>query len=465
MDRRKFMVGSGTAIAASAVGLGAASLQSSKSAASTRVALKLQKARYKINTVFTENMVSLSPDRPPPVIWMDQYAPFAADVTNGLSEYTAMHWHGIRLPNKMDGVPYLTQLPLGQNDTYHYRFTPDDAGTYWYHPHCMTMEQMARGLTGVLIVREKDDPKFDADIPINLRDFRLKSDDQFTQLFTMKGAARGGTKGTVITANWRKEYQESAPAGGLVRLRLVASDPTRNYKIAMAKSDGKVIALDGHPLSKPWSLPTEAKPLILSPGQRADIALVMPREEGKEIVISTMLGQRARTLSRIRSKGSSLNRKLNDLRPLKPNPLSVPDLKKAELHEFVFGWSPDENGPNNGLCGSMEFTFWSINRKPWPGDAVKDTGPLLTMKQGRSYVLRLRNESPNHHPIHLHGMTFITLRSNKRKITPTWSDTVLLGRNETVEIAVVADNPGDWAFHCHVIEHQKTGLAGFVRVE
>jgi FtsP/CotA-like multicopper oxidase with cupredoxin domain len=91
--------------------------------------------------------------------------------------------------------------------------------------------------------------------------------------------------------------------------------------------------------------------------------------------------------------------------------------------------------------------------------------PLAVLKPGRSYVLRLRNETPNDHPIHLHGLTFRLLRSNKRPIPPLLTDTALLQSGETMEVALVADNPGDWAFHCHVIEHQKTGLTGYIRVE
>ncbi|HAT35499.1 MAG TPA: copper oxidase [Rhodospirillaceae bacterium] len=465
MDRRTAIFSGGAALSAAAAGLGVPAVGDVKTPSPEVLSLKPQNARYRLTETITEKMVSLSPDAPPPVIRMKQGVPFAADLTNGLSDYTTMHWHGIRVPNKMDGVPYLTQFPLVEHETYRYSFMPKDAGTYWYHPHCMTMEQMARGMTGIIIVAEKKDPGFDADIPINLRDFNLRPDGQFSpQLFSAKGAARAGTLGTLITANWQREYATDAPAGGMVRLRLAATDPTRIYKIVLSGADGKIIALDGHPLGAPWPLPTRSNPLLLSPGQRADFALKMPETEGYEVLVATMLGEERHVVSRLRSVGTTLHRALPDLRPLGPNPLSKPNLKKAEVHELVLGWSPEGNGPNNGFCGSMGATFWSINRKPWPGDAVKNTGPILTMKMGKSYILRLRNESPTHHPIHLHGLTFRTLRSNKRKIVPTWTDTVLVGKNETVDIAVVADNPGNWALHCHVIEHQKSGLSGFVRV-
>ncbi len=462
MDRRQFILGAG---AATLAGGGLAGAWQVRHASASPLALKLQKARYFLTEDITENMVSLLPDAPPPVIRMRQGDLFSADVTNGLADYTSMHWHGIRVPNKMDGVPYLTQFPMAEEETYRYSFTPEDAGTYWYHPHCMTMEQMARGLTGIIIVEERDPPTVDADIAVNLRDFRLKSNGQFEdKLFTAKGAARGGTKGTVITANWQRKYLEEAPAGGLVRLRLVATDPTRIYKLVLAGAQGMIVALDGHPLSVKQPLPTEKNSLILSPGQRADIMLRMPDGEGQEVLVSTLLGYRQHGLVRLKGRGMTLKRDLRDLRPLHPNPLSEPDLKTAERHDLIFGWSPEGNGTRNGFCGSFGYTFWSINKTPWAGDAVQGTQPLVTMKLGRSYIFRLQNESPNQHPIHLHGLTFKVLSSNLGAVAPIWTDTVLLRKNEIVEIGLVADNPGDWAFHCHVIEHQKSGLAGFVRV-
>ncbi len=468
MDRRAFLL-TGAAASVGTVAGGAIGAGLALGSAPKPLELKIQHAQYPVLETPTQNMVSLSPDAPPPVLRLRQGQPFAANVTNSLPDATAMHWHGIRVPNAMDGVPYLTQFPITGGETFHYAFTPKDAGTYWYHPHCMTMEQMARGLTGVLVVEEEDPPGFDADIAVNLRDFRLKDDGQFRELYTKKGAARAGTKGNVLTANWKQALIEDAPAGGLVRLRLAATDTTRHYKIALSGPggqalEGQVIAWDGHPLETPQALPHAKAPMTLAPGQRADLALKMPAGEGQEIVVATMLGYREHPLARLRSIGAAQTRDLAELHPLRPNPISVPDLTKAERHEFVFGWAPSGDAPRNGLCGSMPFTFWSINRIPWAGDAAEGTGPLLTMDLGKSYILRFRNESPNQHPIHLHGLTFRVLRSNKRSITPHWTDTVLLGKNETVEIALVADNPGDWAFHCHVIEHQKTGLTGYLRV-
>jgi FtsP/CotA-like multicopper oxidase with cupredoxin domain len=94
----------------------------------------------------------------PPVLRMKKGEPFAARLVNGIDDPTTIHWHGIRVPNKMDGVPFLVQPYVYTGDHFDYAFTPPDAGTFWYHPHCNTLEQMGHGLTGVIVVENPNDP-------------------------------------------------------------------------------------------------------------------------------------------------------------------------------------------------------------------------------------------------------------------------------------------------------------------
>ena len=448
-------------------GLGAAApLMLRSQTANPGTDIDIRSARFSlIEGITTEGLVSPRPDAPPPVIRMRRNMPYLVRVTNRTDDYTAMHWHGLRLDNAMDGVPYLTQLPIAQNETFEYELFSPDAGTFWYHPHCMTMDQMALGLTGILIVEEDEDPGFDADVPLNLRDFRLDGNGDWIDLWTARGAARGGTFGTIKTTNWLTEPKYEAPSGGIVRLRVAATDTTRIYKLFLPDAKAKIIALDGHPLPALIDMPkTKEEALLLGPGQRADIAVRMPQAEGQIATLFTDAPGDAHVLARIVAKGASENTSLDDVVPLPSNPVPEPDLADAHHEEFVFGWSPEGDAPNNGVCGSLPYTFWSINRTPWAGDAAEGVGPLATFRKNESVILRLRNESPNDHPIHLHGLVFRPIASNKRRLPPYWTDTVLLQREETIDIAFVADNPGDWAFHCHVIEHQKTGLAGFIRV-
>ncbi|UWQ41706.1 multicopper oxidase family protein [Leisingera aquaemixtae] len=459
MNRRDFLLG--TAATAGALGSGGWSL----AAAGEAQRLIIQPASFAFRETPTEGLVSLSPDAPPPVLYGTQGKPMRLRLQNGTEDYTAMHWHGLRIANAMDGVPYLTQMPIAGGEVFDYAFTPPDAGTYWYHPHCMTMAQMAHGLTGVMVIREAEDPGFDGDQAVNLRDFRLDDQGAFLPYYTARGAARGGTHGNVLTANWLQAPVYDHPAGGLVRLRVVNTDTTRIYKLHLSTDQARIIAWDGHPVEFELPLPSAQAPLLLAPGQRADVAVRMPADEGQTAdLLAELPGQPAHTMARLRSVGAGLARDLRELKPLPPNPVARPDLAKAEVHDFVFGWTPEGGPPNDGYCGSMGYSFWSINRTPWAGDAAKGTGPLAVLERGKSYVLRLRNESPNLHPIHLHGLAFVPLRSNLRRLPALVTDTLLLLKDEVAEIALVADNPGDWAFHCHVIEHQKTGLAGYIRV-
>ncbi|MEO0329772.1 MAG: multicopper oxidase family protein [Pseudomonadota bacterium] len=464
MNRRELLFSTGVAFGMSGLGAITGAAISASARQPQQTLLTIQSAEFKLRNAVTSGLVSLSPNAPPPVVFSQQHEPVVFDVENTTQDSTAMHWHGIRLENSMDGVPYLTQMPIGEGQTFRYRFTPPDAGTYWYHPHCMTMKQMAHGLTGVLVVKEPSDPGFDVDQVINLRDFRLDNNDRLLPPYSIKKAARGGTLGNVMTANWQSNPVYEHPAGGLVRLRVVNTDTTRIYRLALEGARNKIVAWDGHPVVTALPSPTLKQPLILGPGQRADIAVLMPPHEGVTVKLLALKGSDNVEMTTLKAVGADLKRNFAQLKPLAQNPVSIPDLAAAETHEFVFGWSPSGNAPNDGFCGSLGKTFWSINRIPWPGDAAKSKGPLASLEMRKSYIFRFRNESPNLHPIHLHGLTFMPLRSNKRKIAQNWTDTALLLKGEIMEVALVADNLGDWAFHCHVIEHQKTGLSGVIRV-
>jgi FtsP/CotA-like multicopper oxidase with cupredoxin domain len=144
-----------------------------------------------------------------------------------------------------------------------------------------------------------------------------------------------------------------------------------------------------------------------------------------------------------------------------PNRLPELELAGAQRHRIVFG---------GGMMGAMPSQrehrglFWTVNGKPVP-EADHRHAPLLTLARGRSYVLELVNETSWHHPIHLHGHVFRVLsRDGKVNALREWRDTVLLDPDSRAEIAFVADNPGDWMFHCHVLEHQATGMMAVVRV-
>ncbi len=452
----KSAVGLGTCLA----GGGMASVLSSRNAAAQPHMLKPVSTRFElVKGKTTEGIYSYRPEAPAPTLYARQGRPFHARLVNELPEPTTIHWHGLRLPNDMDGVPFLTQPYVYKGESFDYRFTPPDAGTFWYHPHCNTLEQMSFGLNGPLIVRETVDPGFDADIVLNLRDWRLASDGQFIPLYKARKSARAGTHGTVKTANWVQKPVHSAPAGGLVRLRILISDVTRIYKLGVTNGEAAIVAKDGFPTPAVIRFEQES----LGPGQRLDLVIRMPDEEGKEVELRNLSTTSPWTIAVLRASGSSLNRDIRDVRPLPANPVSVPDLKSAAVIPLEFT-ATAEQVPKSGFCGTLGFSFWAINRRPWNGLPADPMTPLAELKLGRSYILSLKNRTPHSHPVHLHGLAFQLLRSNKRLLPPLITDTALVRPDEQIDVALVADNPGDWLIHCHIIEHQKTGMAGFIRI-
>jgi len=175
-------------------------------------------------------------------------------------------------------------------------------------------------------------------------------------------------------------------------------------------------------------------------------------------------------------------------RSLPPNPLPEPDLARAERHELVLQggmmgggmmaglggmMGGDQNGMMNGgmtgnggmNMGGMGAPAWAINGSSMTGDGQAGMAPLLTLQRGRSCVLTLRNQTAWWHPMHLHGHSFRVLSRNGSAVPHhQWGDTVLLSPREAVEVAFVADNPGDWMLHCHVMDHQVSGLMGILRI-
>jgi FtsP/CotA-like multicopper oxidase with cupredoxin domain len=395
----------------------------------------------------------------PPVLRMKKGMPLAARLVNGIDDPTTIHWHGLRVPNRMDGVPFLVQPYVYTGDHFDYVFTPPDAGTFWYHPHCNTLVQMGHGLTGVIVVENPNDPPFDAEVVLNLRDWRLGDDGQFIAPFRPRDAARSGTHGTVRTANWLAEPRYDVPAGGLVRLRAAITDVTRIYSFRVQGAEAMVIAIDGNPV--PRQVPLDV--LQLGPGQRLDMVLRVPDEEGTIVSLEDLRGTRPAVLATLRTAGASLRRDVRDCASLEPNPIRAVDTASAEHIRLVLS-ATAENVPGDGICGSLGYSFWAINKVPWPGDTPDPTAPLAELKLGRSYIIDMENPTPRAHPIHLHGMSFTVLWSSTGPVPPLVSDTYLIRPDEKVQLGFVADNPGDWLLHCHIIEHQKTGMTSYLRV-
>jgi FtsP/CotA-like multicopper oxidase with cupredoxin domain len=141
---------------------------------------------------------------PGPEIRIRQGERLRIAVTNDLAEETTVHWHGLRVPNAMDGVPHLTQPPIAPGETFVYEFDAVDAGTFWYHPHQRSFEQVGRGLYGALIVEEPEPIRVDRDVTWLLDDWRLTREAVIASDFGgFHDTSHAGRLGNTVTINGR----------------------------------------------------------------------------------------------------------------------------------------------------------------------------------------------------------------------------------------------------------------------
>ena len=370
---------------------------------------------------------------------------------NKLPEQTTIHWHGMRIPLEMDGVPYVSQLPVLPGEYFDYQFVPPDAGSYWYHPHLASSKQLGRGLVGPLIIDEREPTGFAHERTLSLKTWNVDEEGAFTPFSIPREAARAGTRGRLSTINGVPRPVIELPAGQVVRLRLINVDSTMTYRINLPGAESRIYALDGNPI-EPRDL---GKEYWLGAGMRLDLALKVPAE-------GTELSLRNGPLRLATIKSVASNDAPAEWPPALPaNPVAEPDLAKAETIKFNFEWAAALADPNQ--AGPAQ--YWQINGQAWDiNDKTCADRPIATLKLGNHYIFELRNMAQYLHPVHLHGMSFKVISSDRKKIIPYFTDTYLLGKNETARIAFVADNPGVWMFHCHVIDHMETGLMAAIKV-
>lgn len=407
---------------------------------------------------------------PGPVLRATQGGRLRVRFHNRLPTGTTVHWHGVRLPNAMDGVPHLTQPPVAPGGRFVYEFDLPDAGTYWYHSHLQSAEQVERGLHGVLVVEEQQPLAADRELVWVLDDWRLTREGRLSGDFDHPhDIAHAGRIGNLVTINGRLPLDLPVRRGERIRLRLVNAANARIFGLRFDGHQPLVVAIDGQPV--PPHAPARDT-VVLAPGMRMDLVLDATGHPGERHAVGDVFYPRAAyDLLRLAYADDVLREQpLPPPRALRPNPLPEPALASAQRHELRF-----EGGMMGRLHGAtldgrpMGMMALMRSGKAWAINGVVASGhvhePALTLQRGRSYVLSLVNDTRWHHPIHLHGHAFRVLRRNGRP-TPLreWQDTVLLAPDERAEIAFVADNPGDWMLHCHILEHQSGGMMAVVRV-
>ncbi len=383
---------------------------------------------------------------------------------NALPQPSTIHWHGIRIDNAMDGVAGMTQNAVAPGDAFTYDFTAPDAGTYWYHPHNRTWEQMARGLSGALIVEEPEGaPDVDLDDVLLLDDWRLGDDAQITEDFgNMHDWSHAGRIGNWITVNGDGTWSRDVGRHTRMRLRLVNTANARIFTVEPRGLEGWVVALDGMPLDAPQRL----ERLTLAPAQRADLIVDIVAEEGNEAFLLSVERDGGYALATFNVRNTIRSHVLPNPAALPPNHVSqLGALSEArEVNLQMDGGAMGRMGGamlNGQMTGTREL---AASGKAWAFNGMADMNdtPLVEASQGETIRIAMTNDTAWPHAMHLHGHHFRTILANGN--TGPLRDTVLINRGETAEIAFVADNPGDWLLHCHMLEHSASGMMTWLRV-
>jgi len=416
--------------------LGAATLPLPLSAATVSFTLNPGPASTRIGSRDIP-MLGFNGSCPGPEIRLRQNDTLQVQVENGLEEGTLVHWHGIRLPNAMDGVNVLTQDVIIPNETYTYRFPVPDAGTYWYHSHYLSYEQVARGLFGPLIVEEPALPDVDQDITAILFDVRLDDSGQFDMDFDPADFTTAGRLGDHMTI-----FLSSGQArlGDRIRLRLINPTPDRIFEIRIEGLDGFCVAYDGMPL--PALVPLSD--LKLAPAQRIDIIA----DVTSDVILRNTVLEGGEEMGRIVSDGQRQTRATR-IAQLPANPVPAPgDITQAA--DLVM-----QGGAGGGGHGG--FGGWAFNDM-----SGLPNKPLIAARRGETVQVRMVNNTAFPHGIHLHGHHFWETDQDG---TPTYlRDTTLVEPGGTMTIVCLLDNPGAWMLHCHMLSHQADGMATWVQV-
>ncbi|OGV50567.1 MAG: copper oxidase [Legionellales bacterium RIFCSPHIGHO2_12_FULL_42_9] len=413
---------------------------------------------------------------------------FDAIVKNQTDKPTALHWHGLIVPNDQDGVPYITQNPIPPGGEYHYHFPLKQSGTYWMHSHHDL--QVQQFLSAPLIISDPDEVKSDEDVTLFIGDFSYKKPETiFSEL--KKGQMAHMHHGSGMASMKRKmdhhmnhgmESMNKKQAaldlndvaydafltnyrtlknpeivavhpGDTVRLRFIAGSAMTNFFINTGQLQGKAIAMDGHPINL-----AQANHFQLAVGQRLDVMVKIPagekaypilaEGEGTSMQTGLILATPKAIIPSLKEKTKSAAGALNYEQELKFK--AVYPLKPQSPRQTLIV----------NLEGNMMNYTWAINNQAWPH--IK---PLQVTPNKRVEMV-FNNQTSMAHPMHLHGHVFEVTEIDGKVIKDgMMHDTILVLPNSTVKVQFDTDNPGNWMMHCHMLYHQESGMMTLVNYQ
>ena len=401
---------------------------------------------------------------------------FRVRVDNQIGEPSLVHWHGLAPPWQQDGVPGISGPPIPAGGSADYDFPLRYGGTFWMHSHQGLQEQLL--LDAPLIIHDQRYRPNEQEIVLMLADFSFTPPDRIFEALktrrtmpSMRAAMPAGSGAMskpakaaapdlndvtydAFLANERTladpEIVRVDPSGQVL-LRIINGASMSNFHIGLGRLTGELVAVDGSPVE-----PVSGKRFPIAAAQRLDIRLKIPPGAAAYPVLATVEGERNRTgivlaagrapIARIPATAAAaspaltlaLEERLRAADPLKPR-------------------SPDRIYRID-LTGEMSGYIWSINNVVWNKDV-----PPLPVALGERVELVMTNRTMMPHPMHLHGHRFQTVEIDGTRFPGALRDTVLVPPGRRVVIAFDADNPGMWAFHCHLLYHLQAGMFTTIR--
>jgi FtsP/CotA-like multicopper oxidase with cupredoxin domain len=365
---------------------------------------------------------------------------------NSLPEPTTIHWHGLQVPAAMDGTD-MVQNPIGPGETFTYRFKVPDAGTFWYHPHSNETVQLERGLYGAIVVRGSDEPQLDGEQVLVLDDVQLDRKGQIKPPGWWI-EQHNGREGSTRLVNGRREPELTIAAGQIERWRIVNAASARYVRLSIGGRPFTLLGTDGGLIEAPVQL----QEVLLVPADRVDLA-IGPFLEGETLRIDSLPYNR-RSIARVRVEPFATLR----VGPPATSRARIP-AKLRQIEPLVSGPAAPTREVHLGVRASLRHGVdFLINKEQHHRD--------LPVRVGELQMWDIINDTLMDHPFHLHGFFFQVLEVNgKPPAFRSWEDTVNIPPRSRVRIAWLPDDrPGEWMYHCHILEHHAAGMMAHVEV-
>lgn len=403
------------------------------------VDLRASAATVELKPYYSTNVLAYNGALPGPLLEARVRDRIIVHFQNDLAEATTIHWHGLRITSDMDGNP-MQQSPVAPGGSFTYDFTVPDAGTFWFHPHMGTIEQIDRGMYGAIIVTEAEPPKFTAERLYVIDDIRLEGNGQISPYaYSGHDVMMGRLGNTLLTNGHVNAPSATAATGSIERWRIINAATARVFELGVDGASWRVIATDGGLLPTPYA----TKKLLMAPGQRFELEVTYDQSATAARLVS--YDAYTDNPPPVIMANVSIAGQVSADPPVYPE-VTLPALTDAALDkEIVLGAN------NDGF---------TINGK------VADTATMMELTQGMPVRLTVINEIGPYHPFHLHGQFFqILTRNDKPADEPGLKDTVLLDAFEKVTLLTYFENPGMWMYHCHIPEHAEMGMMAHLMVD